>query len=191
MRTYPTLSGNVAHAFAPGRVNLIGEHTDYNGGLALPFAIEQGVMVSATIQTGGRVDAHAADLNQSDSFDAGSPEPVDGWRAFVRGCYSVLVQAGIEPPGARLQISGDLPQGVGLSSSAALTLALILALIELAGEAAPGPLELARLCQRVEQQWCGAQTGLLDQLASLHGSAGVATLIDFQDLTVTPVPCDA
>ena len=190
MRTYPTLSANVAQAFAPGRVNLIGEHTDYNAGLALPFAIGSGVTVSAAGRPGHRVDVHAADLNETDSFDAGAPAPIDGWRAFVRGSYAVLAQSGIRPSGASIEISSDLPQGIGVSSSAALTLALFLALIELAGEAAPEPVALARLCQKVEQEWRGAQTGLLDQLASLYGNAGQATLIDFQDLSVTAVPLE-
>jgi galactokinase len=190
MRTYPTLSANVAQAFAPGRVNLIGEHTDYNGGLALPFAIGSGVTVSASRRAGRRVDVHAAVLNESDSFDAVGPAPIDGWRAFVRGTYAVLAQSGIRLGGASIEISSDLPQGIGVSSSAALSLALFLALIELAGEVAPEPVALARLCQQVEQEWRGAQTGLLDQLASLHGNVGQATLIDFQDLTVTAVPVE-
>jgi galactokinase len=171
-------------------VNLIGEHTDYNGGLALPFAIGSGVTVSATARVGHRVDVRAADLNETDSFDAGAPARVDGWRAFVRGTYALLAQSGIRPGGASIEISSDLPQGIGVSSSAALSLALFLALIELAGEPVPEPVELARLCQKVEQDWRGAQTGLLDQLASLHGNLGQATLIDFQDFAVTPVPLE-
>jgi galactokinase len=188
MRTYPTLSANVAEAFAPGRVNVIGEHTDYNGGLALPFAISFGVRVSATGVAGDQVNVFAADLRQHDSFHATAPARTNGWRAFVRGAFALLPELGIRPGGARIEISSNLPQGIGVSSSAALSVALCLALIELSGDARPEPITLARLCQRIEQDWLGAQTGLLDQLASLHGKVAQGTLIDFQELSVTPVP---
>ncbi len=188
MATYPTLSANVAQAFAPGRVNLIGEHTDYNGGLALPFAIGSGVTVTVAAADGNEVDVHAADLDEHDSFSAESPAAVDGWRAYVRGAFAVLAQAGVRPGGASITIRSDLPRGIGVSSSAALGVALCLALTELAAEPLLDPLAMARLCQTIEQRWVGAQTGLLDQLASLHGAAGAATLIDFQDLSVRQVP---
>jgi galactokinase len=187
MGTYPTLSGKVTAAFAPGRVNLIGEHTDYNGGLALPFAIGSGVRVSVTGTEGDRVDVHAADLQEHDSFDATAPLRADGWRAYVRGAFAVLTQSGVRPGGASIEISSDLPQGIGVSSSAALSVALCLALTELSGVPIPEPVAVARLCQAIEQSWLGAQTGLLDQLASLHGRAGTASLIDFQDLSVKQV----
>jgi galactokinase len=184
------LSANVALAFAPGRVNLIGEHTDYSGGLALPFAIGSGVTVTATATAGDLVEVHALNLNQYDSFNAAVPARIDGWRAFVRGTFAVLAESGVHPGGASIALSSDLRQGIGLSSSAALGVALCLTLHELAGEPFPEPIVAARLCQRVEQSWLGAQTGLLDQLASLHGQAGEATLIDFQDLSVAQVPLE-
>ncbi len=90
--------------------------------------------------------------------------------------------------GAELEIGGDLQQGAGLSSSAALEVALCLALLALAGKAGPDPIGLARLCSRVESRWVGAQTGMLDQLASLYGAPGMAMLIDFQTFEVEPVP---
>jgi galactokinase len=188
MRTYPTLSANVAEAFAPGRANLIGEHTDYNGGLALPFAIGSGVTVSATGVAGEQVDVYAVILRQRDSFRASAPARTDGWRAFVRGTYAVLRESGVRVGGARIEISSDLPQGIGVSSSAALGVAVCMALLRLSGEADPEPIAIARICQRVEQDWLGVQSGLLDQLASLHGNVAHATLIDFQDLSITPVP---
>ena len=188
------MSVELARAFAPGRVNLIGEHTDYNGGLALPFAIAQGVTVSArtsAAQSGtGRIEALACDLGERDEFTIGDQARVTGWRAFVRGVAGELISAGYELPGARLEIRGELPQGAGLSSSAALEVALCLALIELAAGSPAPPLDrlqLARLCARVENDWVGAQTGLLDQLACLSGAADHAVLIDFRSLQVERV----
>jgi galactokinase len=188
VRTYPTLTGDVAQAFAPGRVNLIGEHTDYNDGLALPFAIAAGITVKVTAVAGDRVDVLATDLRERDSFPAADPAKVDGWRAFPRGVVAVLAQTGVRLSGTQMEISSNLPTGTGLSSSAALTVALSLAVFELAGAPQPDPVALAKLCQRVEHEWVGAQTGLLDQLASLCASSGHATLIDFRELSLTPVP---
>ncbi len=177
-------------SFGPGRVNLIGEHTDYNGGLALPFAIDRGVTVEAEPLAGGRIEAHARDLGESDSFDAAAPERAEGWRAFVRGTVAELRAAGVDAGGARIAFSGDVPQGSGLSSSAALEAALCLALLALAGAEEPDRTELARLCSRVENRWVGAETGLLDQLAALHGRAGAALRIDFATLELRAVPLE-
>jgi galactokinase len=152
-------------------VNLIGEHTDYNGGLALPFAIAPGVTVEAAARDEGFV-VHGE----------------RGWEEFLRGAVAELRAVGRAPRGAELTIRSDLPQGVGLSSSAALTVALVLALLALAGADVPDRVELARLCSRVENEWVGARTGLLDQLACLLGREGHALLIDFAALETRPVP---
>jgi galactokinase len=182
-------------AFAPGRVNVIGEHTDYNEGLALPFAIEQGVTVRALALEGEeasrQVEALALDLGERDTFALSDPGPAEGWRAFVHGAVAELAAAGQPLLGARLEISGGIPQGAGLSSSAALTVAVCLALLELAGEGRElrdRPVELARLCARIENEWTGAHTGLLDQLASLCGARDAALLIDFRSLEIERVP---
>ena len=186
-------------AFAPGRVNLIGEHTDYNQGLALPFAIDEGVTVLAEAYgaaSGGeaRIEAHASDLGESDEFALAHPPGADGWRAFVRGVVAELSRDGFPLVGARLQISGGLPFGAGLSSSAALEVALCLALADLGSRALPGEArvvertDIARLCQRVENDWVGAHTGLLDQLASLYGAPDSALCIDFSTLQIDSVP---
>jgi galactokinase len=173
-------------AVAPGRANLIGEHTDYNGGLALPFAIDEYVEVRAAPAGGDEVTAHALDLGETDRFPAADPPPAQGWRAFVRGAVAELRAAGIEIPPTDITISSTVPSGAGLSSSAALTVALTLAL----GGDALDRLALAKLCSRVESDWVGANTGLLDQLASLYGEEGHALRIDFGSLEVTPVPLD-
>ena len=174
-------------AFAPGRVNLIGEHTDYNEGLALPFAISEGVTVRATRTDDGRFQVIASDLDAHDTFGLDTVTPVAGWRAFARGAVAELRDAGCALVGARLEITGTVPRGSGLSSSAALEVALCLALLAIADLTPPERLDLARLCSRVENEWVGAQTGLLDQIASLFGEPEAAMRIDFQSLEVTPV----
>jgi galactokinase len=175
-----------AAAFGPGRVNLIGEHTDYNDGLALPFAIDRGVTVTAEAREGDEIEAHALDLGERDAFPLDAVENAGGWRAFVRGTVAELQRAGHAVRPCRLTIEGDIPRGSGLSSSAALEAALCLALVDEPGDR----IELAKLCSRVENEWVGAQTGLLDQLAALCGEPGHALRIDFRALTVEPVPLD-
>jgi galactokinase len=199
-----------AGAFAPGRVNLIGEHTDYNHGLALPFAIAEGVTVDARTSGDERIFARALAYGEEDEFALADPSLADpsladssladstlavpgparaeGWRAFVRGVVAELHRAGFPLVGARLEIGGDLPRGAGLSSSAALEVALCLALLALTGAAGADRIDLARLCSRVESEWVGSQTGLLDQLASLYGAPDAALRIDFQTLAIEPVP---
>ena len=173
---------------APGRVNLIGEHTDYNGGLCLPFAIERGVTVTAERLAEPRIEAVAADLGEEDAFGLEDIEPADGWRAFVRGVAAELRAAGHDVPGARLRIEADLPQGAGLSSSAALEAGVALALLALGGDPDPDRIELAKLCSRVENEWAGAQTGLLDQLAVLLSRPGAALRLDMRSLEAEAVP---
>jgi galactokinase len=179
-------------AFGPGRVNLIGEHTDYNDGLALPFAITAGVTVRAQALEEPRIEASARDLNgATDGFALEHrPSRAGGWRSFVRGVAVELQAAGIRLRGARLEIEGTVARGSGLSSSAALEVALALALLALADVPAPPPVELARLCSKVENDWVGAQTGLLDQLASLYGQPDRALRIDFRSLDVAPIPLE-
>jgi galactokinase len=177
-------------SFAPGRVNLIGEHTDYNQGLALPFAIAEGVTVVAQALPEPVIEAVAVDLDARDSFPVDRPRRVPGWRAFVRGAVVELARFGVPVAGARLEIEGTVPRGAGLSSSAALEVAVVLALIALSGAPVPDRTALAELCSRVENRWVGAQTGLLDQLASLYGEPRHALRIDFSSLDVDPVPLE-
>jgi len=171
-------------------MNLIGEHTDYNDGLALPFAITSGITVTATRLHGDSFEAIAHDLGERDSFSQPEPIAAGGWRAYVRGAVAELRALGYMAPPARIEISADLPRGSGLSSSAALEVALCLALIELTGTSPPDNVQLARLGQRIEHHWVGAQTGLLDQLASLSGAAGQAVLIDFRSFELERLPLE-
>jgi galactokinase len=175
-------------AFAPGRVNLIGEHTDYNEGLALPFAIDAGVTVRARARGEKLIEAEALDLGERDSYLLGGEAPAPGgWRAFVRGITAELAGAGLPVRGAALEIEGTVPRGGGLSSSAALEVALALALLALADADVVPPWPLARICARVENEWVGAQSGLLDQLTSLCGRANAALHIDFHSGVIEPV----
>ena len=177
-------------ALGPGRVNLIGEHTDYNDGLCLPFAVDRGVTVEAEALPGERMEARALDLGEEDEFPLHEPERAPGWRAFVRGVVAEMVAAGLPVRPARLTISGDVPLGGGLSSSAALEVGSTLALLGLSGAEGVDRRELARLCSRVENEWVGAQTGLLDQLASLFGEEGAAVLMDMRTLAIEHVPLE-
>jgi galactokinase len=158
-------------AFAPGRVNLIGEHTDYNHGLCLPFAIELGVTVTAEPSEGTEIAAPGLPVRDP----------------YLRGALAELRAAGVELRGCTLDLSSDLPQRAGLASSAALCVALVLALLEAAAAELPAALEVAKLCSRIENVHTGADTGLLDQLASLLGQAGHALRLDMRTLEAQPV----
>jgi galactokinase len=163
-----------SRAFAPGRVNLIGEHTDYNLGLCLPFAVELGVTVTAELRDGEGIDS--PDLPDDDPY--------------LRGAVEELRATGIELPGARVSVESDLPREAGLSSSAALCIGLVLALNAAVGRDRPPALELAKLCQRIENDYTGVETGLLDQLASILGEEGRAVRLDMRTLESRPVPLD-
>jgi galactokinase len=137
------------------------------------------------------MEVDARDLGERDSFPVAAPEPAAGWRAFARGLVAELREAGVPVPGARLVVEGDLPRGSGLSSSAALSAALSLALLGISDSATDfDRVQLAQLCSRVENEWVGARTGLLDQLAVLCSSEDRALLIDFDTLQFSDVPLD-
>jgi galactokinase len=133
--------------------------------------------------------AIADDLGERDEFDAGSPARADGWRAFARGVVAELGRAGVRVPPAQVSFGGSVRPGAGMSSSAALEVGLTLALLALAG-AELDRITIAKLCSTVENEWVGANTGLLDQLASLYGAPDTALRIDFAVLSVEPVPLE-
>jgi galactokinase len=175
---------------APGRINLIGEHTDYNLGFALPIALPQ-----RTVATFTPADDDAITV-ASDRADAPvrvrigtAPGEVAGWAAYVAGVVWALRQGGHPVPGGTMSITGDVEMGSGLSSSAALECAALGAITTAAGVRIDAA-EQARLAQLAENEYVGAPTGLLDQLAALFGRDAMAMLIDFADLTVTPVVFD-
>ena len=180
------MSGSALHIWAPGRVNLIGEHTDYSGGLVLPIAIQYGIRLEAG-PAGGVIAL------ESDRFGNAEPVAADGsgpraedWGRYVQAVAAELADAGRPPVGLTGTTSSDLPAGVGLSSSAALEVAVGLALCAAAGFALE-PLELALLCQRAELRAVGVPCGILDQAACLLGAEGRAILLDCGSLEHTPV----
>ncbi|WP_026415538.1 galactokinase [Actinomadura oligospora] len=171
---------------APGRVNLIGEHTDYNDGLVLPFALPLGVMVAASRRDDDLVEVRSLQADGTVTAPlSGTPGDVKGWAAYPVGMARVLREHGVG--GATLLIDSDLPQGAGLSSSAALECATAIALCDLHGvEIAPA--ELARLAQRAENEHVGVPSGIMDQSASMLSTAGSALLLDCRTGLTSNVP---
>jgi galactokinase len=176
---------------APGRVNLIGDHTDYNDGFVLPMAIDLQCVVRATPHDSVRVRSSDAD-GEFDLPADGSAEPseVEGWGRYAAGVLRALAERGREPIGMDATVSSTVPAGAGLSSSAALEVALALALCDAAGFDLP-PLERARACQEAEQIATGVPCGIMDQLTSIAGKENCALLIDCRSLEVEPIPLPA
>jgi galactokinase len=177
---------------APGRVNLIGEHTDYNDGFVLPMAIGCETMVAARARADGNVRLCAVDLgNAVSSFTVNDPILADGqspWSNYVRGVADSLQRGGLALSGADIAIAGNVPRGAGLSSSASLEVATGLAFAALAGKPDYDRTALALAGQRAEHLFAGCNCGIMDQLVSAHGVAGHATLIDCRSLDVSLVP---
>jgi galactokinase len=174
---------------APGRVNLIGEHTDYNEGFVLPVAIDRTVAVAAAPADGKTVRVYSADFDARDEWRADAPRRTGRreWRDYVRGVAWAMLDGGYELQGADLAIGGDVPQGAGLSSSAALEVAVAGALSVVSGRVVE-PQELAVLCQKAENQFVGVQCGIMDQLTAARAKAEHTLLIDCRSLETDHVP---
>lgn len=180
-------SGRVA--FAPGRINLVGEHTDYSAGFVLPASLALGTWTVAAPRADRVIRV----------FSEGQPEietlPLDvapraarkSWSDYVTGVAWALQQAGCKLRGADLLITSDVPMGSGLSSSAALEVSVAHALLTVA-EASLSPLEIARACQRAENDFVGARCGIMDQFAATHGEPGRALLLDCADYSWKSAP---
>ena len=175
---------------APGRVNLIGEHTDYNHGFALPIALPQRTVVNYLPDDGDVIVVRSdRGVGEPEIALDTSPGGVTGWAAYVAGVVWALRRAGYPVAGGRISITSGVELGSGLASSAALECAALGAFTAASGLTVD-PVELARIAQRAENEYVGAPTGLMDQLASLCGQPRHAMLIDFQGPTVQPVPFD-
>lgn len=175
---------------APGRVNLIGEHTDYNDGFVLPCAIGPANMVAISKRDDDTVDVVAADFENARDTFALTPRPERNlsqpWADYVRGMFCALQNAGCALSGAKIAIAGNLPKGAGLSSSAALTVAVGKASLALNGTDMDN-IRLAQIAQRAECDFVGTQCGIMDQLISAQGNADHALLIDCRSLELTDV----
>ncbi|WP_433531403.1 galactokinase [Micromonospora sp. CA-263727] len=177
---------------APGRVNLIGEHTDYNDGFVLPFALPQRTVAAAAPAPHDRWTVWSELTGETVAFGAdevAAPGRVTGWAAYVAGVVWALRAAGHPVPGARLAIASDVPLGAGLSSSAAIEAAVLTALVDLGGLDLPAEHQ-PRLAQRAENHYVGAPTGIMDQSAAIRCRAGHALFLDCRTERVEHIPFD-
>jgi galactokinase len=176
---------------APGRVNLIGEHTDYNGGFVLPMAINRESAVAITVRTDRRIRAHSINLDETAEFDLDNEgERKQGfWLNYVEGVARLLERRNIELKGADLLIWSDVPGGAGLSSSAALEIVTGLALTKIAGKTIDGK-TLALIGQQAEHEFVGANVGIMDQFVSANAQEGYALLLDCRSLEFENVPLE-
>lgn len=176
--------------FAPGRANLMGEHTDYNEGFVLPFALSMGVTARAAARDDGLLvlrSRQAPDGPVTVALDSLAPGSLTGWAAYPAGVAWALRGSGFQVRGASIDIDSDLPAGAGVSSSAALECSVALALCSLSGVTVPRP-ALAAIARRAENEFVGAPTGIIDQTASLLCRDGHALLLDCGTLEMTQVP---
>jgi galactokinase len=174
---------------APGRVNLIGEHTDYNDGFVFPSAIEFKSRVAIAPRPDGKLVLHSQEFSQHFEFDVGQlpGAKVGAWCDYVLGVLVTLREVGVTTSGADVLVRGEVPIGSGLSSSAALEVASALAFMSLNGASLPMP-QVAKLCQRAENTFVGAKVGIMDQFVSCLGKAGQALLLDCRSLEYKLVP---
>jgi len=175
---------------APGRVNLIGEHTDYNDGFALPMAIDRRTVVAAAKRTDRKVRVTSNGIAKSEEFDLDRPGPKrrNSWLDYIEGTAQCLEMRNIKLVGADLFIESDVPSGAGLSSSAALEMSLALAMTSLASNEDFPRVELALAGQAAEHAYVGTMCGIMDQFVAALGQTDHALLIDCRTLETTPIP---
>ena len=176
---------------APGRVNLIGEHTDYNDGFVMPAALEFSTFVAISPRNDRKLLIQSAEFPGDFEFDVDNlpASRTNSWCDYVLGVASILRQRGISLSGANLLVHGNVPIGAGLSSSAAMEVASALALLSLDGAQLPLP-EVAQICRRAENEFVGARVGIMDQFVSCMGKVGHALLLDCRSLEFkfAPIP---
>src|SRR5512143_4009164 len=182
-------------ARAPGRVNLLGEHVDYNGGFVLPAAIDRATYVAFSPTGSEENSVNALDFNQAARFSAQTLQaktqldqsPLPGWAEYPAGVAWSLAERGQSVPGMQALFASDVPRGAGLSSSASVDLAFAVAWMALGGWSLP-PMELALLCQRAENQYVGVRCGIMDQFAAACGQKDRLLLLDCRSLEYRTLP---
>jgi galactokinase len=187
---FRNLYGQEARVFrAPGRVNLIGEHTDYNEGFVMPVAMELCAWVAAAPREDLHVQVYSQNLGERAEMDLRDPRlrVQRHWSAYILGVAAVLRASGAEIAGANLLLDGKVPMGAGLSSSASVEVAAGYALLESSG-ISRNPVELAKICQRAENEFAGARCGIMDQMIACCGRANYALLLDCRSLEFQLLP---
>lgn len=186
--TFPRGRGDLYMARAPGRVNLIGEHTDYNDGYVLPVAVDREVRVVGQRRPDDRVVLYSANFDYRSSFelDAIGLASHQTWINYPQGVAYALQRRGYRLPGMNIVMSGNVPLGAGMSSSAAVEIACIL-LFKALGDLSEDPIEDIRLAQTVENEFIGIQSGIMDQCISRLGVPGHALLLDCRSLVYEPI----
>jgi galactokinase len=180
---------------APGRINMIGEHTDYNDGFVMPAAIGAYCWIAGSVRDDRRLLLRSENFGETVESDLASPSlrPTKSWSDYPIGIAVMLERAGFKIRGANLLIQGEIPIGAGLSSSAAIEVATAYALLSLSGHdvhgvSNPSRAKIARICQQAENDFVGMRCGIMDQFASLNGRERHAILLDCRSLEFEPVP---
>ena len=169
--------------FAPGRINVIGEHTDYNGGFVFPGAVDTGIMAAIRPNGTDRINAYAIDLDERASFGLTEEDaPEEQWARYIFGLSREMQKLGVPVRGFDTAFSGDVPLGAGMSSSAALESCYARALNELFGDSKVGDFDLAIAGQMTEHHYVGVNCGIMDQFASVFGKEGHIMRLDCRSL---------
>lgn len=179
-------------SYAPGRAELLGNHTDYNEGLVLAIAVERGVLLSGDVRENREILIYARELSQTyeGSLDRLAPSEEKTWANYLLGVFDEFRKRNLDLGGVNLTIQSDLPPGAGLSSSAALEISTAYFLQRAFGHSLD-KLELAKIGQAAEHRYAGVKCGLLDQISSIYGKAGHATFIDCRSFEVRNIPIPA
>jgi galactokinase len=182
---------NSLSTYAPGRAELLGNHTDYNEGYVLALAVDRGTTITGRARGDRKVHIHSRELGRTEiiALDKLLAERVSPWSRYTLGVVDQFRRHDLPVEGFEAEISGNLPIGAGLSSSASLENATVLFLARLFG-AKLDPMQMARLAQKAEHDFVGVRCGLLDQISSLMSTAGHATFIDCRSMAVDHVPLD-
>ncbi len=188
---FTELYGEGAILFAsPGRINLIGEHTDYNGGFVFPGAVDKGIVAAIRLNGTDKVRAFALDLNESAEFGLNEQDkPAQSWACYIFGVCREIQKRGGKIGGFDTVFAGDVPLGAGMSSSAALESTFAFALNDLYNLGIE-KFELARIGQATEHNYCGVNCGIMDQFASVHGKAGHLMRLDCRSMEFSYFPFD-